>query len=90
VIDFLERETGLEPATSSLGSWHSTTELLPLAIVLNYLSEREGLNGQSYKSIQFTLSSFLPVWIAKRTAWHGENPHSQAGPVLSQSMTASL
>ena len=27
----LERETGLEPATSSLGSWHSTTELLPLS-----------------------------------------------------------
>jgi hypothetical protein len=26
----LERETGFEPATSSLGSWHSTTELLPL------------------------------------------------------------
>src|SRR2546430_7806446 len=25
----LERETGIEPATSSLGSWHSTTELLP-------------------------------------------------------------
>jgi hypothetical protein len=29
VIDFMERETGFEPATSSLGSWHSTTELLP-------------------------------------------------------------
>jgi hypothetical protein len=29
-IEKLERETGLEPATSSLGSWHSTTELLPL------------------------------------------------------------
>ena len=28
----LERETGLEPATSSLGSWHSTTELLPPAV----------------------------------------------------------
>ena len=27
----MERETGLEPATSSLGSWHSTTELLPLS-----------------------------------------------------------
>ena len=27
----LERETGVEPATSSLGSWHSTTELLPLS-----------------------------------------------------------
>src|ERR1039457_2563912 len=30
VIEKMERETGLEPATSSLGSWHSTTELLPL------------------------------------------------------------
>src|ERR1022692_5345957 len=29
VIENMERETGLEPATSSLGSWHSTTELLP-------------------------------------------------------------
>ncbi len=25
----MERETGIEPATSSLGSWHSTAELLP-------------------------------------------------------------
>ena len=29
----VERETGVEPATSSLGSWHSTTELLPLRII---------------------------------------------------------
>ena len=29
-----ERETGLEPATSSLGSWHSTTELLPHIVTL--------------------------------------------------------
>src|SRR6202012_5631143 len=29
VIEKMERETGVEPATSSLGSWHSTTELLP-------------------------------------------------------------
>jgi hypothetical protein len=29
VFEKLERETGFEPATSSLGSWHSTTELLP-------------------------------------------------------------
>ena len=28
----LERETGFEPATSSLGSWHSTTELLPRSV----------------------------------------------------------
>jgi hypothetical protein len=30
VVQKMERETGLEPVTSSLGSWHSTTELLPL------------------------------------------------------------
>src|SRR6202046_4858149 len=30
VIDFMERETGIEPVTSSLGSWRSTAELLPL------------------------------------------------------------
>lgn len=27
--DFLERDTGIEPATCSLGSCHSTTELVP-------------------------------------------------------------
>jgi hypothetical protein len=32
----LERETGVEPATSSLGSWHSTTELLPLWFLCKY------------------------------------------------------
>ena len=29
-LKHLERETGIEPATSSLGSWRSTAELLPL------------------------------------------------------------
>jgi hypothetical protein len=32
VIENMERETGIEPATSSLGSWHSTAELLPLSV----------------------------------------------------------
>jgi hypothetical protein len=32
----LERETGFEPATSSLGSWHSTTELLPPGVIQNF------------------------------------------------------
>ena len=27
----MERETGIEPVTSSLGSWRSTAELLPLS-----------------------------------------------------------
>jgi hypothetical protein len=35
VLEKLERETGVEPATSSLGSWHSTTELLPPFGVFN-------------------------------------------------------
>jgi hypothetical protein len=29
VVEKMERETGIEPATSSLGSLHSTAELLP-------------------------------------------------------------
>ena len=36
VIEKMERETGFEPATSSLGSWHSTTELLPLSRQYKY------------------------------------------------------
>jgi hypothetical protein len=32
VIGKMERETGIEPATSSLGSWRSTAELLPLIL----------------------------------------------------------
>src|SRR5215469_5918648 len=54
----LERETGLEPATSSLGSWHSTTELLPHCCVFRYLTVRQGfsrfrrLSIPSRKSIQ--------------------------------------
>ena len=40
VIEKMERETGLEPATSSLGSWHSTTELLPRSSVFRYLTVR--------------------------------------------------
>src|SRR5262249_9163790 len=32
-----ERVTGFEPVTSSLGSWHSTTELHPQVVVLKGL-----------------------------------------------------
>ena len=32
VGEIVERATGVEPATSSLGSWHSTTELRPPAV----------------------------------------------------------
>ena len=47
----VERETGLEPATSSLGSWHSTTELLPLVCGISYLTHPAGLRPESCGSI---------------------------------------
>lgn len=44
-LKFLERETGFEPATSSLGSWHSAIELFPhgrqSVCVWDILLERE-------------------------------------------------
>jgi hypothetical protein len=43
----LERETGVEPATSSLGSWHSTTELLPPRR-FDYAAERGRLSATYY------------------------------------------
>jgi len=33
LLEKMERETGIEPVTSSLGSWRSTAELLPLTTV---------------------------------------------------------
>src|SRR5271165_391816 len=51
----MERETGLEPATSSLGSWHSTTELLPHSCVFRYSTVQQGFSrfpGQSILSMQ--------------------------------------
>src|SRR5207247_342512 len=38
-----ERATGFEPATSSLGSWHSTPELRPQCELLRALRSRENL-----------------------------------------------
>ena len=40
----MERATGVEPATSSLGSWHSTTELHPLWCESRYRSANCQLN----------------------------------------------
>jgi hypothetical protein len=36
----VERETGIEPVTSSLGSWRSTAELLPLTTMQATPAER--------------------------------------------------
>ena len=52
----MERETGLEPATSSLGSWHSTTELLPRRVRKrfspHYTTELIRLGGVGYDVLE--------------------------------------
>src|SRR5271169_5394062 len=50
----MERETGIEPVTSSLGSWRSTAELLPLADGLSYLR----LAGGCYWCLERRASPF--------------------------------
>ena len=55
----MERETGIEPATSSLGSWHSTAELLPLvpaspkggAAALNIVGPLPACKGSAGKPV---------------------------------------
>src|SRR5690242_13571659 len=44
---YSERATGLEPATSSLGSWHSTTELRPRVAAESIAEESEGKEAEA-------------------------------------------
>ena len=58
----MEREKGFEPSASSLGSWHSTTELLPLAfesatsLIPNHLHETVEVSKVS------EIHQIYPVW----------------------------
>src|SRR6185437_16206399 len=56
----VERETGIEPATSSLGSWRSTAELLPLVLVRLSLARHKG--------------KYVPIGSGRAQAisWNGE------------------
>ena len=81
VIEKMERETGFEPATSSLGSWHSTTELLPrpydLAIELipNHLAETAAVSKVSQ------IHQISLVWMKNghQNGHHGEPENVPAG-----------
>jgi hypothetical protein len=73
----LERETGVEPATSSLGSWHSTTELLPLGIVFKYLHETKGLNSPSRQS---TLSTRFYLFGSQNGQHNGQHDRVRTPP----------
>jgi hypothetical protein len=48
-LENMEREMGLEPTTSSLGSWHSTTELLPLAWLLLSINKIRELGNRGLR-----------------------------------------
>ena len=64
-MEKMEREMGLEPTTSSLGSWHSTTELLPLVITDNYNKNKDLIENKNNFDvlIHILLLSFLPAFI---------------------------
>ena len=57
-LQILERETGFEPATSTLARLHSTAELLPLSAPLG---ERQSNNRR--RSCQPSCFSFIPAII---------------------------
>jgi hypothetical protein len=74
----MERETGFEPATSTLARSHSTTELFPLTKRVPGLAEP--LNrcpGRTYRTTGSRASQGLPV-AATRTATVAETPVSAA------------
>ena len=61
----LKRETGIEPATSSLGSWHSTAELLPLSGMSLHqlvLGGYEGFRGGPISDGGPTMPAFGHQW----------------------------
>src|ERR1700720_3650742 len=58
----MERETGLEPVTSSLGSWHSTTELLPLNWNLKYSKSKRLRASPKSASVRIPDSTVSRTW----------------------------
>src|SRR3989441_2394751 len=59
--DLLERPTGFEPATSSLGSWHSATELRPPGA--SYITHRRVLRIVERRRYCDSLSDMLNAWM---------------------------
>ncbi len=62
LLTVLERETGLEPATSTLARWHSTTELLPQVV-----TELRGTSRISRLSLHLCQACFAFVRTRVRT-----------------------
>jgi hypothetical protein len=85
----MERETGIEPATSSLGSWRSTAELLPLTeasaqdaaapVNPSKSSIRRGRKQSRRNPGRAPARSRYILCFAGRDsqAWHKEGPHAR-------------
>src|SRR5579864_3530180 len=58
----LERETGFEPATSSLGSWHSTTELLPHRYWSAKLQYFSAISSKNRNTRYYNYLTMFPAW----------------------------
>ena len=86
----LERETGFEPATSTLARSHSTTELFPLAEPQSYHSRRTPDNRpaasgtRSSGAALWFLACPLSVWydagFARSSGARSRAPRSQSAP----------
>src|SRR6187455_3155122 len=63
-IDNLERETGVEPATSTLARSHSTTELLPLDSSIIAKPNEHGQTSTAPASWLFLADIWIPLRIA--------------------------
>ena len=61
MLETMERETGIEPVTSSLGSWRSTSELLPPCYKIYYLAFFSSIYATFGVSIQSTKSA-VSLW----------------------------
>jgi hypothetical protein len=63
----MERETGIEPATSSLGSWRSTAELLPPCLLIMIGSRAVVKSVGSLRSVLldgYNAYATFPTWLA--------------------------
>ena len=69
----LERATGLEPATSSLGSWHSTTELRPpwVRSLPNFKVERHKEKYPGLVLLSHSIEAVVPSALEGLTAVFG-------------------
>jgi hypothetical protein len=69
----MERGTGIEPVTSSLGSWRSTAELTPLTSRV--------LSQETTTRISASTTVGAEVKVAPSQRFHAEPPRPRSGPL---------